>query len=76
MVCIHTHPVRLVSLLQPLQYFPLTQLQLQPPATSQATVFFSHTTPAPASSSNLPNGVIVEFHHLHIYYEYLFRPVS
>ena len=51
------HPVRLVDSLQPLQYFFLTQLQLQPPATSQATVFFSHTTPAPASSSSLPNGV-------------------
>ena len=43
------------SSLQPLQYFPLTQLQFQPPATSQATVFFSHTTPAPASSSSVPN---------------------
>jgi len=53
----YSHPVRLVDSLQPLQYFPLTQLQLQPPATSQATVFFSHTTPAPASSSSLPNGV-------------------
>ena len=31
-----------------LQYFPLTSLQLQPPATSQVTVFFSHSTPAPA----------------------------
>ena len=28
------------------------------PATSQVTVFFSHTTPAPASSSSLPNTVI------------------
>jgi len=42
-----------------LQYFPLTALQLQPPATSQVTVFFSHSTPASASSSSLPNAVIV-----------------
>jgi len=41
-----------------LQCFPLTSLQLQPPATSQVTVFFSHTTPAPAFSSSLPNRVI------------------
>ena len=30
------------------QYFLLTPLQHQPPATSQLIVFFSHTTPAPA----------------------------
>jgi len=43
-----------------LQYFPLTSLQLQPPATSQVTVFFSHSTPAPATSSSLPNAVRID----------------
>jgi len=56
---VHFHRVRLVEAAPALQYFSLTQFQLQSPATSQATVFFSHTTPAPASSSSLPNGVIV-----------------
>jgi len=56
---VHFHRVRLVEAAPALQYFPLTQLQLQPPATSQATVFFSHTTPAPASSSSLPNGLYI-----------------
>ena len=53
------HCVRLVPPAPALQYFLLTSLQLQPPATSQVTVFFSHNTPAPASSSNLPNAVFV-----------------
>jgi len=35
-----------------------TPLQLQSPATSQVTVFFSYTTPAPASSSSLANTVM------------------
>jgi len=43
----HIHRVRLVSSPPALQYFTLTPLQLQAPATSQVTVFFSHTTPAP-----------------------------
>ena len=49
--------------LQPpaLQCFSLTFLQLQPPATSQVTVFFSHTTPVPASSSSLPNTVSISW---------------
>jgi len=38
-----------------LQWISLLSLQLQPPATSQVTIFFSHTTLAPASSSSLPN---------------------
>ena len=37
------------------QYFPLTPLQQQPPATSQTTMFFSHTTPAVASSTSTAN---------------------
>ena len=37
------------------QCFPLTPLQQQPPATSQPTVFFSHTTPAAASSTSTAN---------------------
>ena len=38
------------------QYFPLTQLQHQSPATGQPTIFFSHTTPAPAQWTELsPN---------------------
>jgi len=39
------------------QYFPLTQLQHQLPATSQLTVFFSHTTPATSSNSSPANRV-------------------
>ena len=39
------------------QYFPLIQLQHQLPATSQLTVFFSHTTPATGFSSNPANRV-------------------
>ena len=42
------HCVRLVPPAPALQYFLLTSLQLQPPATSQVIVFFSHTTPTPA----------------------------
>ena len=49
--------VRLVVYPPALQYFPLTSLQLQPPATSQVIVFFSHSTPTLASSSSLPNTV-------------------
>jgi len=37
------------------QYFPLTPLQPPAPAPASPTVFFSHTIPAPASSSSLPN---------------------
>ena len=54
---VYNHCVRLVVPAPALQCFPLTSLQLQPPATSQVTVFFSHTTLAPAFSSSLPNRV-------------------
>ena len=37
-----------------LQYFSLTLLQHQLLATNQVTIFFSHTTPTPDSSSSLP----------------------
>ena len=57
MAACKNHCVRLVPPAPALQYFPLTSLQLQPPATSQVIVFFSHTTPALASSSSLPNAV-------------------
>ena len=40
------------------QCFPLTPLQQQPLATSQPAVFFSHTTPAAASSTNTTNMAI------------------
>ena len=43
-------------------YFPLTQLQHQPPATSQPTVFFSHTTPALATSISTANRVNIAVH--------------
>ena len=39
------------------QYFFLTPLQQQSPATSQSTVFFSHTTPVAASGTSTANGV-------------------
>ena len=39
--------------------FPLTQFQHQPPATSQPTVFFSHTTLALATSTSTANRVVV-----------------
>ena len=42
------HSVRCLAPPASQQYFLLTPLQHQPPATSQLTVFFSHTTPAPA----------------------------
>jgi len=53
----YIHCVRLVPPAPALQYFSLTSLQLQPLTTGQLTVFFSHTTPAPDSSSSLPNAV-------------------
>ena len=49
----YRHRVRLVYQPPALQYFPLTPLQHQPLATSQAIVFFSHTTPAPACRTEL-----------------------
>jgi len=42
------HCVRLVVYPPALQYFPLTSLQLQPPATSQVIIFFSRSTPVSA----------------------------
>ena len=41
------------------QYFPLTPLQPPAPAPTSPIVFFSHTIPAPASSSSLPNAVVM-----------------
>jgi len=49
------HSVRQPAPAPAQQYFSLTPLQ--PPAPANSTVFFSHTIPAPASNSNLPNAV-------------------
>ena len=57
----HIHSVRCLVPPASQQYFSLTQLQHQPPATSQPTVFFSHTTPAPATSTSTANRVIKVF---------------
>ena len=52
------HSVRQPAPAPAQQYFPLTPLQPPAPAPASPTVFFSHTIPAPASSSSLPNAVI------------------
>jgi len=49
------HSVRQPAPVPAQQYFSLTPLQ--PPAPASPTVFFSHTIPAPASNSSLPNTV-------------------
>jgi len=49
------HSVRQLAPAPAQQYFPLTPLQPPAPAPASPTVFFSHTIPAPASSSSLPN---------------------
>ena len=71
------HCVRLVISPPALQYFPLTPLQPPAPAPASPTVFFSHTIPAPASSSILPNAVntismqiIVQNSHLELPYHH------
>ena len=53
------HSVRQPAPAPAQQYFPLTPLQPPAPAPASPTVFFSHTIPVPASSSSLPNAVIV-----------------
>ena len=50
---IYTHSVRQLQQPPAQQCFPLISLQHQLPATSRSTVFFSHTTPAPAQRTEL-----------------------
>ena len=51
------HSVRQPAPAPAQQYFSLTPLQPAAPAPASLTVFFSHTIPAPVSSSSLPNAV-------------------
>ena len=53
------HSVRQLQQPPAQQYFSLTPLQHQLPATSQPTIFFSHITPATSSNSNPANRVIL-----------------
>ena len=57
---LHNHPILLFCSSTSQQCFSLTPLQQQPPA-SQPAVFFSHTTPAAASSTSTANRVNLGF---------------
>ena len=39
--------------------FPIVPLQPPAPAPASPTIFFSHTTPVPASNSSVPNAVMM-----------------